>query len=247
MRQKTVINPEHSGVSYWKDLWAYRGLFRFLAWRDLLVQYKQTVIGVAWSVVRPFITIVVFSFIGRMINPSASKSEMLLLVAAATLPWTLFSTSLNQASNSLIANSNLITKVYFPRLIIPLSTVIVCMVDFLISVVIVTGMFIFFKKVPDSNIVFLPLFILLTLFSSIGAGVFLASLNVKYRDFRFIVPFIIQLGLYASPVAIDSQTILNKLSYGFKILYFMNPMVGIIDGFRWCLFGTPIPHDGLSL
>jgi lipopolysaccharide transport system permease protein len=245
---KTVIDPEHSGTGYWKDLWAYRGLFRFLAWRDLLVQYKQTVIGVAWSVIRPLLTIVVFSFISRLINKNASTSETALMVAAATLPWTLFSTSLNQASNSLIANSNLITKVYFPRLIIPLSTVIVCLVDFLISVVIVTGMMIYYRAVPDGNIVFLPLFILLTLFSSIGAGIFLASLNVKYRDFRYIVPFLIQLGLYASPVAFESKMFLDGDHHEIlKMLFYLNPMVGIIDGFRWCLFGTEIPHEGLSV
>jgi lipopolysaccharide transport system permease protein len=247
MRPKTVIDPEHSGVGYWKDLWAYRGLFRFLAWRDLLVQYKQTVIGVAWSVVRPLLTIIVFSFIGKLINKNASTDDMVLAVAGATLPWTLFSTSLSQASNSLIANSNLITKVYFPRLIIPLSTVIVCLVDFAISLVIVTGMMIYYKTMPDSNIVFLPLFVLLTLLSSIGAGVFLASLNVKYRDFRYIVPFIIQLGLYASPIAFDSKTVLEHLPQGLKFIYFLNPMVGVIDGFRWCLFGTEIPNGGLSI
>jgi lipopolysaccharide transport system permease protein len=247
-RTKTVIDPEHRSATYWKDLWAYRGLFRFLAWRDLLVQYKQTVIGVAWSVIRPLLTIVVFTFIGRLIHKTASPGEMALAVAAATLPWTLFSTSLGQASNSLIANSNLITKVYFPRLIIPLSTVIVCLVDFLISVVIVTVMFIYYGEIPGSNIIFLPLFILLTLFSSIGAGVFLASLNVKYRDFRYIVPFVIQLGLYASPVAFDSKLIMNgHYHMALKTLYCVNPMVGIIDGFRWCLFNTEIPYEGMSV
>ncbi|CAN5411186.1 ABC transporter permease [soil metagenome] len=247
--QRTIIDPDHSSSTYWKDLWAYRGLFRFLAWRDLLVQYKQTVIGIVWAVIRPLITIVVFSFIGRLINPNAPTGEMALVVTAAILPWTLFSTSLNQASNSLIANSNLITKVYFPRLIVPLSAVIVCLVDFLISVLILAGIMIYYNKNPDSNIIFLPLFLLLTLFSSVGAGVFLASLNVKYRDFRYIVPFIVQLGLYASPVAFSSTKIMDNtnVNEGLKILYCLNPMVGVIDGFRWCLFGTEIPYHGLSV
>lgn len=248
-RQKTVIDPEHSGAGYWKDLWAYRGLFRFLAWRDLLVRYKQTVIGVAWAVVRPLLTIVVFSFFATLINPNSGVELNTLLVAAATIPWTLFSTALTESSNSLIANSNLITKVYFPRLIIPLSTIIVCLVDFLISLVILMGLMVYYQKVPDYHVVYLPLFLLLALFSSVGAGVFLASLNVKYRDFRYIVPFVVQLGLFISPVAWTSKKVWEYpgLPHWLKILYCCNPMVGVIDGFRWCLFGTPIPQDGLSV
>ncbi len=247
--QRTVIYPERSSSTYWKDLWAYRGLFRFLAWRDLLVRYKQTVIGIAWAVIRPLLTIVVFSFFGKFISPDTTGISMILIVAAASLPWQLFSSALNEASGSLIANSNLITKVYFPRLIVPLSTVIVCLVDFLISMVILIGLMIYFKQAPDSNIIFLPLFLLLTLLSSIGAGVFLASLNVKYRDFRYIVPFIVQLGLYVSPVAFSSRVIMNsdKVSEGLKIIFCLNPMVGVIDGFRWCLFGSEIPHDWMSV
>lgn len=248
-RQRTVIDPQHSGVNYWKDLWNYRGLFRFLAWRDLLVRYKQTVIGVAWAVIRPLLTIIVFSFFGKFISPPINGIPMVLFVAAASLPWQLFSSALNEASNSLITNSNLITKVYFPRLIVPLSTIIVCLVDFLISLVILIGLMIYYHQVPNSNIVFLPLFLLLALFSAIGAGVFLAALNVKYRDFRYIVPFVITLGLYISPVAFSSSLFMesDKVSHGLKVLYCMNPMVGVIDGFRWCIFGSEIPNGGLSL
>ena len=257
-RQKTVIDPDHSGASYWKDLWAYRGLFRFLAWRDLLVRYKQTVIGVAWAVIRPLLTILVFSFLASLINPKLGVGAATLIVTAASLPWALFSSALSESSNSLIANSNLITKIYFPRLIVPLSTVIVCLVDFAISLVILIGLMIYFYSTPEYQllfqpigyrVLFMPLFLLLTLFASMGAGIFLASLNVKYRDFRYIVPFIVQLGLYISPVAWTSDVVwkTEKVGYWMKILYCCNPMVGVIDGFRWCLLGIPIPENGLSV
>jgi lipopolysaccharide transport system permease protein len=250
-RTKTVIDPEHSGASYWKDLWAYRGLFRFLAWRDLLVRYKQTVIGVAWAVIRPLLTIVVFSKFGKVIGFDTHGIEMVLLVTAATLPWQLFSSALNESSNSLIANSNLITKVYFPRLIIPLSTIIVCLVDFLIAVAILIILMAYYGQAPSSHIVFLPLFLLLALLSSIGAGVFLSSLNVKYRDFRYVVPFVIQLGLFISPVAFSSEIVFNNTTTHVpelsKILYSLNPMVAVIDGFRWCLFGDDFPIDWRSV
>ncbi|MDQ3112113.1 MAG: ABC transporter permease [Bacteroidota bacterium] len=256
--QKTVIDPDHSSSTYWKDLWAYRGLFRFLAWRDLLVRYKQTVIGVAWAVIRPLLTILVFSFLASLINPKLGVGAATLIVTAASLPWTLFSAALTESSNSLISNSNLITKIYFPRLIVPLSTVIVCLVDFAISLVILIGLMIYFHSTPeyqtlfqplDYKVLFLPLFLLLTLLASMGAGIFLASLNVKYRDFRYIVPVVVQLGLYISPVAWTSDVVweTNKVAYWLKILYCCNPMVGVIDGFRWCLLGIPIPHDGLSI
>jgi lipopolysaccharide transport system permease protein len=249
MRQRTVIDPEHSGASYWKDLWAYRGLFRFLAWRDLLVRYKQTVIGVLWAVIRPLLTILVFSFLASLINPKLGMGAASLIVTVASLPWALFSSALSESSNSLIANSNLITKIYFPRLIVPLSTVIVCLVDFAISLVILISLMIYFHSTPDSRILFLPLFLLLTLFASMGAGVFLSALNVKYRDFRYIVPFVIQLGLFISPVALTSDDVWKseKLAEWMKFLYCFNPMVGVIDGFRWCLLGNPIPHNGLSI
>jgi lipopolysaccharide transport system permease protein len=238
-RTKTVIDPEHSSATYWKDLWAYRGLFRFLAWRDLLVRYKQTVIGVAWAVIRPLLTIVVFSFLARLMSTNPSAAPVSLMVTAAALPWGLFSQILNDSSNSLISNSNLITKVYFPRLIVPLSTVIACLVDFLIGLVILVALMIYYGQVPSSNLVFFPLFILLSMVSSLGAGIFLASLNVKYRDFRYIVPVIIQLGIFVCPIMIKSSLVLENADVPqfVKTLYQMNPMVAVIDGFRWCLFG----------
>lgn len=249
-RTKTVIDPTDNGLGYWKDLWAYRGLFRFLAWRDLLVRYKQTVIGVAWAVIRPLLTIVVFSIFAKFIGSDMFGVPGILVVAAATLPMQLFSSALNEASNSLIANTNLITKVYFPRLIIPLSTVIVCLVDFLIALVILVGLMAFYGKAPSGNIVFLPLFLLLALLSSVGAGVFLSALNVKYRDFRYIVPFIVQLSLYISPVAFTTERVLGSDLPGFlKTLYLLNPMVAVVDGFRWCLFGDQfaLNHDSILI
>lgn len=242
-RQRTVIDPEHSGASYWKDLWAYRGLFRFLAWRDLLVRYKQTVIGVAWAVIRPLLTILVFTFLGGLVGAEMGLTGTLprvLGVTAATLSWGLFSQILNDSSNSLISNSNLITKIYFPRLVVPLSTVIVCLVDFVIGLVILIGLMAYFGQAPSVNIFFLPLFILLAILSSLGAGIFLSSLNVKYRDFRYIVPFVIQLGIFICPIMIPSSLLLDDVSKPewIKILYQMNPMVAVIDGFRWCLFGA---------
>ena len=247
-RQKTIIDPANSSVGYWRDLWAYKGLFRFLAWRDLLVRYKQTVIGVAWAVIRPLLTIVVFSFFAGLMKVGVEHAlPTILLVTAATLPLQLFTAALNDASNSLISNSNLITKVYFPRLIVPLSTVIVCLVDFLIALVILVGLMAYYGQVPGSNIVFLPLFLLLALLASMGAGIFLAALNVKYRDFRYVVPFVVQLSLYVSPVAFTSlQLNASDRVPGFvKAIYPYNPMVGVVDGFRWCLFGNKFPQEFL--
>ena len=241
MRPKTVIDPEHAASGYWRDLWAYRGLFTFLAWRDLLVRYKQTVIGVAWAVIRPVLTIVVFSFFRTFLDDSVSVENAVLGVAVATIPWTLFSSALNETSNSLLANANLITKVYFPRMIIPMSTIIVCIVDFLISLVILAILMIYFGHAPTWNIVYLPAFFLLAVLASMGMGLYLAALNVKYRDFRYVVPFIIQLGLFISPIAFSSAEIYAKpeLPGIVKGIYSLNPMVAVIDGFRWSILDTP--------
>jgi lipopolysaccharide transport system permease protein len=240
MRPKTIIDADHDSSGYWRDLWAYRGLFRFLAWRDLLVRYKQTVIGVAWAVIRPVLTIVVFSFFRSFLSKNPDPAADILMVAVATIPWQLFSSALNESSNSLIANSNLITKVYFPRMIVPASTIIVSLVDFLISLVILAVLMIYFSTAPTRNVVYLPLFILLAVLASLGSGLFLAALNVKYRDFRYVVPFVIQLGLFISPIAISSADIYNPDTPDLiKGLYSLNPMVAVIDGFRWCILDTP--------
>ncbi len=237
---KIVIEPGSENLNYWKDLWNFRGLFYFLAWRDILVRYKQTAIGVLWSVIRPLLTIFVMWFIGWLFNSGVPDGvPRILLVCAATLPWQFFSSSFSETSNSLVANSNLLTKVYFPRLIVPASTVIVCLIDFLISFIILLGIMLYYQYVPDIKFLLLPLFLLLALITSLGTGIYIAALNVKYRDFRYIIPFIVQFGLYVSPIAFSSNQIYDseKIPLFVKYLYSMNPMVGVIDGFRWSILG----------
>ena len=241
--QRIIISPITENANYWKDLWNYRGLFFFLAWRDVLVRYKQTVIGIAWSVLRPLLTIFAMAFIGWLFDSSVPQGiPRLLLVSAAALPWQFFSSSFSEASNSLIVNSNLLTKIYFPRLIVPVSTVFVCLIDFFISLIVLAGIMVWYQFIPDVKILLLPLFLLLALIVSMGAGLYIAALNVKYRDFRYVIPFIVQFGLYLSPVAFSSQDIYTRpeLSQSIKFIYSLNPMVGVIDGFRWCLLGESI-------
>jgi lipopolysaccharide transport system permease protein len=230
-----VIEAGKSEQEYWKDIWRFRELFLFLAWRDILVRYKQTVIGVLWSVLRPILTMLAFVLVFQKVAKLDSHGiPYPIMVFAALLPWQLFSNAISEASNSLIANSNMISKVYFPRLIIPISSIIVSVVDFLISVVIFIFLCIIYGFAPSLNIIYIPIFLILVLATSIGFGVFLAALNVKYRDFRYVIPFIVQFGLYVSPVGFDSSNVPEK----WRFLYSLNPMVGVIDGFRWCLFGN---------
>ncbi len=229
-----IIEPNRSAGHYWKDLWKFRGLFYFLSWRDLLVRYKQTAIGIAWSVIRPLITLVVFTIVfGKIAKLDNQGVPYALLVCAAMIPWQFFANSFTEASNSLTLNSNLLTKVYFPRLIIPASTIIVSLVDFLISLGILFGVMIYYHFIPGWQLIMLPAFLLLAVITSLGSGVLIASLNVKYRDFRYVVPFIVQLGLYISPVGWSSSIIPDK----YRLLYSLNPMAGVIDGFRWCILG----------
>jgi lipopolysaccharide transport system permease protein len=238
---RVVIEPHTTDKNYWKDLWKFRELFYFLAWRDLLVRYKQTAIGVLWSIIRPLLTLSVMAFIGWLFESNIPEgTPRLLLVAAATLPWTFFSTAFSESANSLIANSNLLTKVYFPRMIVPASTIIVCLVDFLISFAILIVLMVVYKYTPSINMLMLPLFLLLALITALGSGLYIAALNVKYRDFRYIVPFIVQFGLYISPIAFSSQDIYQseRIPEVIKWIYSMNPMVAVIDGFRWSILGT---------
>ena len=247
--QETVLVLEagRTEKNYWADLWRYRELFYILAWRDIAVRYKQTIIGVAWAVVRPFLTMVVFTVIfGRLAKlPSDGNAPYALMVFAAMLPWHLFSSSLSEASNSLIGHANLISKVYFPRLIIPTATVVTAFVDFAISFVILLGMMVYYRFAPGWNILFLPLFILLALLASLGPGLWITAFNVKYRDFRYVIPFVVQFGLYVSPVGFSSSVIPAQ----WRLLYSLNPMVGVIDGFRWCILGgeSPIYWPGFGL
>lgn len=229
-----IIEPSLIKKNYWKDLWKFRELFFFLAWRDILVRYKQTVIGLAWSLIRPFLTMIVLTVVfGNIARLPSSGVPYPILVYAATLPWQFFATSFADASNSLIGNSNMLTKIYFPRLIIPSSTIIVNFVDFLISFVILIGLMFWYHFTPTWAIVLLPAFFIHLLLISIGAGFYIAAVNVKYRDFKYIVPFVIQLGLYISPVGFSSNVIQEK----WRLLYSLNPIVGVIDGFRWAITG----------
>ena len=231
--QVIVIEAGRTERHYWLDLWRYRELFRVLAWRDLSVRYKQTVIGVLWALIRPFLTMVVFTVIfGRIAKlPTDGNAPYALMVFAGILPWSFFSTGLGEASNSLITNSNLVSKVYFPRLIVPIATVVVAFVDFLVSFCILLVLMGWYRFVPDWRIIVLPVFTLLAFFASVGPGLWIAALNVKYRDFRYVIPFGIQLGLYVSPVGFSSSVVPEQ----WRLLYSLNPMVGVIDGFRWCI------------
>lgn len=236
MSVKIILEPGRAEKNYWRDLWHYRELFQVLAWRDLSVRYKQTIIGVAWALIRPFLTMVIFTIIfGKVAKlPSEGAAPYALMVFAGMLPWTFFSTALAEASNSLVVNANLISKVYFPRLIVPTATVVVAFVDFIISFLILVGMMIYYQFMPSWQILLLPAFVALAFFASLGPGLWITSLNVKYRDFRYIIPFLVQFGLYVSPVGFSSSVIPEK----WRLLYSLNPMVGVIDGFRWCILGS---------
>lgn len=228
-----VLEAGHAERDYWRDLWSYRELFVILAWRDLAVRYKQTIIGVAWAVIRPILSMLIFTVLFSRVAklPSDGHAPYPIMVFAGLLPWFLFSTILSEASNSLVANSNLIGKVYFPRLIVPSATIVVSLVDFAITFVLLLVMMVWFGFLPDWRIAFLPWFVLLAILASLGPALFITALNVKYRDFRHIIPFILQFGLYASPVGFSSAVVPEK----WRMVYSLNPAVGVIDGFRWCL------------
>jgi lipopolysaccharide transport system permease protein len=234
-----VIEPGLTEKNYWSDLWRYRELFLILAWRDITVRYKQTLIGILWAVIRPLLTMVVFTVIfGRIAKlPSDGQAPYALMVFAAMLPWSLFSNALSESSNSLINNANLIGKVYFPRMIVPAATLVTAFIDFLISFAILLAMMIWYQLVPGWPILLLPAFIILALLASLGPGLWITALNVKYRDFRYVIPFVVQFGLYVSPVGFSSGVIPEQ----WRLLYSLNPMVGVIDGFRWCLLGGNSP------
>lgn len=244
--QKTriTIQAGQTDTRYWKDLWLYRELFYFLSWRDLVVRYKQTAIGIAWAILRPLLTMIVFTIVfSKFAKLPSDGIPYPILVLAALLPWQFFSNAFTEASNSLVNDSQIISKVYFPRLIIPASSIVVSFVDFTISFLLLVAMMIWYQVIPDWRIVFLPLFILLTCFISLGAGLWVAALNVKYRDFRYVVPFIVQIGLYISPVGYSSSVVPDKL----RVIFSLNPMTGIIDGFRWSLSGGKIYYHTHSI
>jgi lipopolysaccharide transport system permease protein len=234
-RGQLVIEAGRTERQYWRDLWRHRELFYFLAWRDLLVRYKQTFVGVSWSLIRPLLTMVVLTVVfGKLGKMPSGGVPYPLLVFCGMLPWQFFSTAMTESGNSLVSNSNLISKVYFPRLIITVSSVITSFVDFLISAAFLAVLMVWYHYKPTPAVLFLPLFVVLAFGASLGVGSWIAALMVEYRDFRFIVPFIVQFGLYISPVGFQSSVVPER----FRLLYALNPMVGIIDGFRWCLLGA---------
>jgi lipopolysaccharide transport system permease protein len=243
---EVVVEPGAASRNYWRDLWRYRELFQVLAWRDVAIRYKQTAIGVAWAVIRPVLTVLIFTVVfGRIAKLPSQGVPYPLLVFAGMLPWTFFATALSDASNSLVSNANLISKVYFPRLIVPTATVAAASVDFLISLAVMAVVMAWYRFAPDWRIAFLPLFALIAVLASLGPGLWITAVNVRYRDFRYVIPFLVQFGLYVSPVGFSSSVIPAP----WRLVYALNPMVGVIDGFRWCLLGAPIDwrEVGVSL
>ncbi len=234
----TLILPSHGWIPLnISELWKYRELLYFLTWRDIKVRYKQTVLGITWAIIQPFFTMVVFSlFFGKLAKIPSEGVPYPIFSYAGLVLWTFFSYGLSQSSNSLVGNANLITKVYFPRLVVPLSSVFSGVIDFIIAFGMLICMMIFYKIVPTGNIVWLPLFLLLALVTSLGVGMWLAALNVRYRDVRHIVPFLTQFWLFATPIAYPS----SLLSERWRAIYGINPMVGVVEGFRWALLKTQI-------
>ena len=238
MEYTLVIEAGRTELHYWKDLWRYRELFYFLSWRDILVRYKQTVIGIAWSIIRPLVTMIVFVFVfGKIAKLPSDGVPYPILVYSAMLPWQFFANSLTESSNSLIGNANMLTKVYFPRLVVPASAVIVCLMDFLISFALLAVLMACYRILPDWHFLMLPFFLMIAFVAAFGFGLWLAALNVRYRDFRYIVPFVVQFGIYVSPVGFSSSLVPEN----WRLLYSLNPMVGVIDGFRWCIVGGNMP------
>lgn len=245
--EELIIEAGRVERHYWRDLWRYRELFFFLAWRDILVRYKQTLIGIAWAVLRPVLTMIVFTIVfGKLAKlPSEGDAPYAIMVFAAMLPWQFFANAFSEAGGSLIGNASMISKVYFPRLIVPTSTIIVSLVDLLISAIILAALMAWYGYAPSLRVLTLPLFVMLAFAAALGAGLWVAALNVKYRDFRYIIPFIVQFGLYVSPVGFSSSIVPEE----WRLLYSLNPMVGVIDGFRWAILGgeTALYWPGISL
>jgi len=230
-----VIEPGRADRHYWRDIWRYRELFYVLAWRDVSVRYKQTIIGLAWAVIRPLLTMIVFTIVfGKLAKlPTEGHAPYALMVFAGLLPWQFFSMALTESSGSLIGDANLISKVYFPRLIVPTAAVVVAFVDFLVTLSLLAATMAWYRFAPGWTIVTLPAFVALAFLASLGPGLWITALNVKYRDFRYVIPFIVQFGLYVSPIGFSSSVVPDE----WRLAYSLNPMVGVIDGFRWAVLG----------
>lgn len=241
MRDETpelVIEAGRGEAQYWRDLWRYRELFYFLAWRDLLVRYKQTVVGLAWAFLRPLMTMFIVTFVFRKVAKIPADSEpYALVVLVGILAWNFFATSLQEAGQSLVANAKLISKVYFPRMVAPAATVITTFVDFLIALVLLAALMVWYRFAPGAHILWFPCFVLLALACAVGAGLWASALMVQYRDVRFLIPFAIQFGLYLSPIGIKTKLVPEE----WRFFYSMNPLVGIVDGFRWSILGGDNP------
>ncbi len=245
---KLVLEPGLAAKNYWRDLFHYRELFLILAWRDVIVRYKQTVAGTAWALIQPLMSIVIMTVIFGAVAglPSEGGAPYAIMVCAATLPWQFFANSLSLASQSVVNNANLISKIYFPRMIVPASSIVVSLVDFLVACFILAGLMVWYHFWPTWRLLALPALVLLAFAAALGPGLIITALTVRYRDFRLIIPFFVQFGLYVCPVAYSSSVIHAKLinKFGevlgdrFFMLYSMNPMVGVIDGFRWAILGT---------
>ena len=244
-QHELIIEAGRSEQQYWRDLWHFRELFYILAWRDIVVRYMQTVIGIAWAVIRPFVTVVVFTLVFNRIAKLEAPAGVpyALFVSAAMMPWQFFASALSEASGSLLNNSSLISKIYFPRLIVPAGSVITSLVDFLITLVMLALLMLWYGFLPDWRVLTLPLFMLLAFLAAFGAGLLLCALNVKYRDFRYVVPFIVQFGVYLSPVGFSSEKVPAYLRW----LYDLNPMVGVIEGFRWACLRGAAPLEARSI
>jgi lipopolysaccharide transport system permease protein len=242
---KLVIEPGRTAKNYWRDVWQYRELLYLLAWRDIAVRYKQTVIGVAWALIQPALTMVVFVGFRRLVGFPPSSVPEPILVLSAVLPWQFFSTALANAANSLLGSANLISKVYFPRLLIPCAAVVTSLVDFLITLGMLAVLMLWYGFIPSWQIAALPFFMALAFGLAFGFGLLLAALNVEYRDFRYVVPFIVQCGLFISPIAFSTTDVPER----WRTLYAFNPMVGIIDGFRWSILGghTPLEPNTIGI
>jgi lipopolysaccharide transport system permease protein len=237
MTRQVILAPGHADREYFRDIWRFRELLYILAWRDISVRYRQTLIGIAWAAIRPLIATVVFSIVfGRLGKFPSAGVPYPVLVLSGMLPWQLFSSALTESGRSLVTNSNLITKVYFPRLLIPGSSIVASLIDFSISGVMLMGLMALYGVLPGWQLVCLPVFIVLALVASAGAGIWSAALSVKYRDFLVVIPFLLQVGLYLSPVGFSSGIIPEK----WRLVYSLNPMVGVIDGFRWCILGGKV-------
>ena len=231
-----TVKPSKGWISLkLKDLWEYRDLFYFLTWRDIKVRYKQTVLGAAWAIIQPFFTMVVFSlFFGKLAKVPSDGIPYPIFAYAALVPWTFFANGLSQSSNSMVENANLIKKVYFPRMVVPISSVISGVVDFVLAFLVLLGMMFFYGIFPTKNIIWLPLLLVMAFVTALGVGLWLSALNVQFRDVRYTVPFLTQFWLFATPIAYPS----SLLSEPWRTLYGINPMVGVVEGFRWALLGT---------